>query len=30
MMAETACFDHTGGDVNAEGKRTDADEEDGG
>jgi hypothetical protein len=30
MMAETAYFDRVGGDVNGEGKRTDADKEDSG
>jgi hypothetical protein len=28
MMAETVYFDRTGGDLNGEGKRTDADEDD--
>jgi hypothetical protein len=30
MMVETAYFDRAGGNVNGEGKRTDADEEDSG
>jgi hypothetical protein len=30
MMVEMAYFDHAGGDVNGEVKRTDADEDDGG